>query len=97
MVINQTDTSLRAALARIERKLATMATTAEMEVLFGQIHAATDDIAADLAALMSRAEVPQSVRDATAAISERLTGIASAFPAVPVPPGSTPGSEPLPV
>lgn len=88
-----------------------MATDAEMLALLGQIDAETnaqsaslDDIAADLAALMTRSEVSpelaaaiEATRAKVAAVSARAAGVASAFPPVPVPPTDPiPGSEPLP-
>ena len=89
------DPALAEAIQRIEGALANMATEAEIRSLFGEINSATDEIAADIEALLNRPEVPESVKTDAQAIVTRLQGIASAFD--PVPPASeTPGSEPLP-
>lgn len=71
-----------ARLERIERKTdALMATAQELIVALGEANEVTNEIAADIASLMQRSEVPDDVRDAATALVARLRGVAASYPA----------------
>lgn len=95
---------LAAALQRIERIVTiTQEFMVGVRTTLGQINQACNEIASeqtDLIARLTRDGITDAERTeiltSLAATRERLNGIASGYTPVPVEPGSTPGSEPLP-